>query len=251
MTFRICTFNAGNRARGLAFLERRVNSDLVLVQETTAAHWRGAYLPVQLLQDRTTVGATAILSPVAAVTPLRPRLRSRLGSSSPTGAITAALVTPEGSEPFVAVSVYTRIDRNVAFWNAQKLVDDLEPLIAASRGRLVIGGDFNAWDQLQADRLWHGRWHGLWSRMEELGMVNLLRETRAARIPLVGCECGLADGCWHVQTVRRRSRVKACTDYLWATPELAKGCRLEVMDIHDDELVRVSDHSPVWADLAL
>ena len=144
MTFRICTFNAHNRD-GLAFLERRVDPDLVLVQETKAKYWQDAFMPVELIEDRPRVGATAIFGRAATVKPLKSRLQLCLGSSSPVGAVTAATVKPNGSQPFVAVSIYVRIDNDVAFWNAKTLVDDLEPLIAASGGkRLVIGGDFNA-----------------------------------------------------------------------------------------------------------
>jgi exonuclease III len=79
-------------------------------------------------------------------------------------------------------------------------------------------------------------------------MVNLLRATHDTRVPVEGCGCGFED-CWHVQTVRRSSN--ALTDYLWATPDLARGCEVDVMNINDSELLNVSDHAPVWADLVL
>jgi exonuclease III len=116
----------------------------------------------------------------------------------------------------------------------------------------VIGGDFNAWDHkddTEANCRWRDRWLGLWSRLEALDMVNLLKETRATRPRRDGCGCGLGDKCWHFVSVRRKSN--ALTDYLWVTPDLAPGCTVGVIDINDSELKDVSDHSPVWADLTL
>jgi Endonuclease/Exonuclease/phosphatase family len=250
VAYRVCTFNAHNRVGGLGFLERRIKPDLVLGQEVIARHWPGAYQSAPLVEDRDNVGGTAIFSPSATITPLDASVQSLIGSRSPKGALTAALIEANGLEPFIAVSIYVRIDNNIAFWNAEKIVDDLEPLIETCSGRrLVIGGDFNSWDQKNdgINERWRRRWCGLWSRLEALGMVKLLRQTSATRVPPDWCRCGF-DDCWHIQTVRRTS--KAHADYLWATPDLAAGCQLAVIDINDSELIGVSDHSPVWADLA-
>jgi hypothetical protein len=145
-------------------------------------------------------------------------------------------LTPGDETPIVAVSIYAVFDSDgYTITAAEALVKDLEPIITAAAGeRLIIGGDFNAWDQYNDG--WEVRWRQVWSDLEDMGLVNLLRQTRASRTSLPDCQCGLGEGCWHVQTVRRKSR--ALTDYLWATPDLAQDCTVEVMDIHDPELLR-------------
>jgi hypothetical protein len=126
MTFRICTFNAQNRSGGVAFLERRIKPGLVFLQEARGKYWPDAFMPVLRVENRP-VGATAIYSPNATIRALKEPLSSCLGSSSPGGTLTAAMVMANGAEPFVAVSVYARIDKTIAFWNAERLVNDLAP----------------------------------------------------------------------------------------------------------------------------
>ncbi len=77
-----------------------------------------------------------------------------------------------------------------------------------------------------------------------------MAQTRHTRQPPDWCACGLGEGCWHVQTVRRTSR--AHTDYLWASPALAdRLTQLTVTDIDDLTLTATSDHSPVTAEFAI
>lgn len=247
MTFRVCTFNAAGRRGGKEFLERRVQPDAVLLQEAKAELWPGAFMPISQTEGRARLGATAVFSPSAAIEPLRPKEDPLLGASSPTGTLTAAVIKPRDAPPLVVASGYALIQNNLAFPTAESLVEDIEPLLAANGGsRFIFGGDFNAWDQYGG--VWQRRWQSLWTRLEGIGLVNLLRHTRASRPRSEWCGCGLGDGCWHVQTVRRTSR--ALTDYLWVTADLVENCAVGVMDIEDGELRGISDHAPVWADLA-
>jgi len=158
---------------------------------------------------------------------------------------------------FVAVSAYAQINRGLAYPTAQAIVDDLEALLRSPAAeRLLVGGDFNAWDQFTAtaaDFRARQIWQALWRRLGNLGLVNLLQLTRASRTRLDWCACGLDDGCWHVPTVRRmRAGRPAHCDYIlvsrWFADRLVD---VDVVDIRDSELADASDHAPVTATFEL
>ena len=153
----------------------------------------------------------------------------------------------------VGVSVYAQINRGLAYPTAQAIVEDLEPLLhPPAAERLLVGGDFDAWDQFTAtavDRRAQEIWQALWRRLEDFGLVNLLQGTRASRTRLAWCACGLDEGCWHVPTVRRmRVGRPAHCDYIFASRWFAdRLVDVDVVDIDDPELADASDHAPVTA----
>jgi exonuclease III len=249
MRLRVTTFNANNQAAARTFLQRRVRPDVVLLQEARAAHWPTAMFPVATLEGRGRESATAIDATAGAIERLSHGL---LGRSAPRGTIAAALVRTSRLS-FTAVSIYAQINDGRAYPTAHRIVDDLENLLGSPAAeRLILGGDFNAYDQYGDTS--RGRsvmrfWRDLWTRLDRLGLINLLHATRASRPGLDWCACGLADECWHVPTVRRmrRGRPAQC-DYLFASRWFAERLQsCEVIDIMDPELVPASDHAPVTA----
>ena len=179
----MATFNANNQAAARGFLRRRVAPDVALLQEVKAAHWPTALIPVARLDGRKRESATGIDAPAFSVEPL---VSGTIGSSAPKGALTAARIDMPAGLGFVAVSVYAQINRGLAYPTAQAIVEDLEPLLRSPAAeRLLVGGDFNAWDQFAAtpaDLRARQIWQALWRRLEDLGLVNLLREQEAAPI---------------------------------------------------------------------
>ncbi len=168
----------------------------------------------------------------------------------------ARVVDLDGVEPFVAVSMYGRMAPIYAQVGVIRAIADLIPLFdSALRRRIVVGGDLNAYDQPKGpDR---ERWRAIFELFESLGLVNLLKETRLDRPPLEGCPCGEPE-CWHVETFRHVNHPVGkpgfwCTDYLFATRELADRLipqnrvhpRLEIWD--RAEAWALSDHCPLVA----
>lgn len=204
MRLRVATFNANNQVAAHGFLRRRIAPEIALLQEVKVAHWPTALIPVERLDGRTRESATGIDAPAFPIELLR---SGTIGSSAPKGALTAARIVMPAELDLVAVSVYAQINRGLAYPTAQAIVEDLEPLLRSPAAeRLLVGGDFNAWDQFAAtasDLRAREIWQALWRQLEHLGLVNLLQLTRAARTRLGWCACGLGEGCWHVPTVRR------------------------------------------------
>jgi endonuclease/exonuclease/phosphatase family metal-dependent hydrolase len=246
----VATFNANNQAAVRSFLRRRVAPDVALLQEVRAAHWPTALIPVARLDGRKRESATGIDAPAFSVEPLVP---GTIGSSAPKGALTAARIDMPAARGLVAVSVYAQINRGLAYPTAQAIVEDLEPLLRSPAAeRLLVGGDFNAWDQFSAtalDRRAQEIWQALWRQLEDRALVNLLQRTRTSRTPLDWCACGLGEGCWHVPTVRRtRVGRPAHCDYLFASRWFAdRLLDVDVVDIRDPALADASDHAPVTA----
>ena len=250
----MATFNANNQGAARNFLRRRVAPDIVLLQEVKAAQWPTALIPVARLDGRKRDSATGIDAPTFRIEPL---VSGTIGSSAPRGAVTAAHIDTPAGLHFVVVSVYAQINRGLAYPTAQAIVDDLEPLLRSPAAeRLLVGGDFNSWDQFtatSADRRAQQIWQALWLRLEGLGLVNLLQRTRASWMPLEWCACGLGEGCWHRPTVRRmRAGRPAHCDYIFASRWFAdRLLDVDVVDILDPELALASDHAPVTATFEL
>ena len=250
----MATFNANNQLAARGFLQRRVAPDVALLQEVKVAHWPTALIPVAQLDGRERESATGIDASAFSVQLLG---SDTIGSSAPKGALTAARIDMLPGLDLVAVSVYAQINRGLAYPTAQAIVEDLEPLLRSPAAeRLLVGGDFNAWDQFVAkasDVRAREIWQALWRQLADLGLVNLLQYTRASRTRLDWCACGLGDGCWHVPTVRRmRAGQPAHCDYIFASRWFAdRLLDVDVVDIRDPELAGASDHAPVTATFEL
>jgi endonuclease/exonuclease/phosphatase family metal-dependent hydrolase len=247
---RVTTFNANNQIGARAYLERRIATDIALLQEVARSAWPNAFIPVPTLDGRSKQSATGIDPGAWQLEPLPP---NSLGVSAPKGTVTAATLRGPSDLRCTMVSVYAQINNGLAYPTARAIVDDLEPLLCSGAAeRLLLGGDFNAWDQFErssSDRKARQIWQDMWNRLDHMGLVNLIHATRSTRPRLEWCACGQGDDCWHAPTVRRmRVNQPAHCDYLFASEWFASRLtKCEIVDIMDPELLSASDHAPVTA----
>lgn len=248
-----------NIAATWSYLEREVRPTVALVQEAFAKSipnnpGRSFYWPAGVVQYETAVVAYAgELEPLPdVVTRYSTRTRFAIKPSVPATLSIARVVDVADVEPFVAISFYGRMAPLYAQTGVLRAVADIIPLFDSGEyaKRIVLGGDLNVFDQT-TDRVMRERWVAILGVVESLGLVNLLKQTRADRGPAPGCPCAAAD-CWHVETFRHRQRRNSApgyftTDYLFATKELA--ARLTALEVWRDrpEVWGLSDHCPVVA----
>lgn len=176
------------------------------------------------------------------------------------GAIAIARAHPDGAAPLTLVSVYGVMDPYVQT-TLFRVVADLIPLFDSADGRRVIlGGDFNVTtamgvsDDFAKRNL--ERYRAILKAVESLGLVNLFRAARSYPDPAPGCPCDGSD-CYHVQTHRNTSllgtpqeHLPGHLDYLFATPDLARGCTKVWLDDADPDW-QLSDHRAVLAEFEL
>lgn len=244
-----------NMDRTWQYLRDEVSPTVALVQEAFAlpAVGGGAVSPDPApMRYR-----TAVIGYAAKVAEL-PEIRTRYSTSTPftikpTLATTLAVaqVFPADVDPLVAVSLYGRMAPLYAQTSVLVAAADLIPLFddLRFRDRIVVGGDFNAYDQT-GDMVMRDRWRAILAVFESLGLVNLAKATRVARGPLIGCVCRELD-CYHVTTfIHRRAAagsIGLMADYLFASPALAS--RLISFEVLADrpEVWEMSDHAPLVA----
>jgi hypothetical protein len=240
--------------QGWAYLREGIAPTVALVQEAAEI----PVVPGQAIESRAgdlryrtgVVGYGVRVEPV-------PELRARyLGSSrvaiAPRVEATLALgmVTSNSFAPFVAISMYGRIEGGYAQTNVLRAVADLIPLFdsRAYGNRVVLGGDLNVYDQT-GDLVMKDRWQAIVRLIESLGLINLAKLTQPQRGRLKGCPCNELD-CYHVTTFRHRnSRAGSrgfMNDYLFATRDLAKGLS-SFKALDNPEVRALSDHAPLIA----
>lgn len=248
-----------NIAATWRYLEHNVRPTVALVQEALAKSIpdtpeRSFYWLARDVQYETAVVAYAgKLEPLPEIaTRYSARARFAITPSVPATFSLARVVDVADVEPFVAISFYGRMAPLYAQTGVLRAVADIIPLFDSPQysRRVVLGGDLNVFDQT-TDRVMRERWMAIVAVVEALGLVNLLRQTRADRDPAPGCPCR-ADDCWHVETFRHRQRRSATpgyftTDYLFATKELA--ARVTALEVWGDraEVWELSDHCPLVA----
>lgn len=250
---------AENIAATWRYLEREVRPTVALVQEAFAKSipetaGGNFYWPAGEVSYETALVAYAgSLDPLPdVITRYSTRRSFAIRPTIPATFAAAKVVGVPDVEPFVAISFYGRMAPLYAQTGVLRAVADLIPLFDAPElnRRIVLGGDLNVYDQTR-DRAMRERWKAILAMVEALGLVNLLKRTRADRAPAPGCPCEEPD-CWHVETFRHRNRRDDTpgyftTDYLFATEELA--ARLTALEVWGDrpEVWALSDHCPLVA----
>ncbi|HEY3545487.1 MAG TPA: endonuclease/exonuclease/phosphatase family protein [Propionicimonas sp.] len=186
----------------------------------------------------------------------KPRRPISIGPSFPLTHVPATVRV--GSESFVAVSLYGRID-TYAQTSVLRAIADLIPLMddPARRDRVIVGGDLNAFNNgPRVDHTSRERWRAIFELFRSLGLVNLLEKRgeearRLGRAPLAGCNCREGDRCYHVETWRARREVPGtwCLDYLFVTKGLEERLLgpVEIWGETNPEVWDLSDHCPLVA----
>ena len=143
--------------------------------------------------------------------------------------------------PITFVSLYGAMIKLYSQTTMLRIVADLIPLFDSKPGRRVIlGGDFNLGDTYDPHAREAPRYRAIMRAVESLGLLNVA-ETAAECSPTIeGCTCG-RPGCRHLDT-----RGGAQFDWLYATPELARRCRLVRVD--RENTAGLSDHRPIIAE---
>lgn len=188
-----------------------------------------------------------------------PRPASSVSASHP-GAFCVALLAISGRpRPLMAVSLYGLMDDPVwggaeryATTSLQRSLSDITPLVDADvHSGVVLAGDLNAGTQnTPGERLWryHAQNVAVFDRLRSLGLVDCLAQT-SERGPLLGCPCGPAPRCRHVQTHRHpRSSRPWQNDYIFVSDHLL-GAVESCEPVDDPRMWEASDHCPVALEL--
>jgi len=154
------------------------------------------------------------------------------------GAVTAAEVETREDFKLIIISLYGLMERisNVVYAipNLHRIFSDLTGILESrdTRHRVVIGGDLNASEQIDAQQT--GNSHKVFfDRLREFGLVN--------------CFDNHFDD--HVQTHRHsRSDKPWQNDYFFISKKLEKYLS-ECVVVDDDEVRKYSDHNPVLIEL--
>jgi exonuclease III len=154
--------------------------------------------------------------------PLQPSL---ITSTSHPGTITAAQINPSGEAPITFISLYGLMENRHSITTLHRIFSDLTPILARTRKRLILGGDFNAspaFDrppQFQSHRI-------LFERVKDFGLVDCLPDVSV----------------W----TWRSSKNGWQLDYLFASHNIAEKlveCRIP----EDMDWASFSDHKPITA----
>jgi hypothetical protein len=159
------------------------------------------------------------------------------------GTIMVALVTIPDVGPITCVSVYGMIDV-YAQTTMLRIVADLIPLFDSSHGqRVILGGDFNLSTSVPPSTPELPRYRAILQAVEALGLENVALTAEEQAAPFDGCPCGQVP-CHHLHTYGDSPGGQL--DWLYATPELSRRCRLIRVD--RERSTQLSDHAAILAE---
>jgi hypothetical protein len=249
MRLRVATWNLRRRGEAWHFIDDQLDADIVLAQEAVAPPHRE-----HVVYRRGGIGGNRPWgSAVAARLSVREVVRAKSGPMrSSTERIRAAWPSggrSRGRTSDRRLSVSGLIDDGYAATTMHRILSDLTPLLDSRRERLVLGGDLNVSTQLERPYDRHSQ--SVFDRLQNFGLVDLLRQTAGRREALTACPCR-DEPCTHVRTqTHPRSSVPWHNDYLFATRDLADQL-VDCYALNEDATVwSISDHCPVVADFEL
>jgi len=126
-----------------------------------------------------------------------------------------------------------------------RIVADLIPLFDSPDGqRVILGGDLNVTTANNPQHPEFPRYKAILQAVESLGLENVALTAEKKAPSIENCLCGQAD-CFHLKTYGNFPGTQF--DWLYATPELARRCRM-IEVLRDSPFDELSDHSPVVAE---
>jgi endonuclease/exonuclease/phosphatase family metal-dependent hydrolase len=256
---RVVVWNVANKPRAFDALAS-LEADIALLNEASpppsaSGVWRDETVGRDAKRRK---WSAAVLTPhpVAEINDARPQWRSSTRNvpfecSRPGSWVAARVEVPSG-ETVAAVALYGLLDE-LSDSSVHRSLSEISPVLDDRRYRrqVLIGGDLNTGTQWPAGDPFMHRDSNVLERFMALGLVDCLAAMRP-KGRLEGCTCTLGDNCTHTRTRLdpRFPLVPFQTDYLWASPRLAKRLR-SCMALATDEWFAISDHAPLVAEFDL
>ena len=234
MILRVVTWNMAHRKkvkqRAWDFLRYEVAPDIALVQEAHPPDSLGAgelFVYPEPEEIKGKIGASGIWSRAL------PIHRVDITTALPDALIAAAVTLPKWETRLHVVSMYGTFDKTSHVTpNLHRMISDLHPLFIgkASRGRIIVGGDWNVDPKFNENYPRSGPLHRLvLERLED---------------PYYGLQkCNKKP----LRTIAHGSKFSYQDDYIYASNRLIP--KLVSCDVVKDPIVeKLSDHLPVVAE---
>lgn len=247
----------GERAAAWEYLRDVVAPDIALVQE--------AVPPVELesvvycpfpSKHRAWGTAVVVFNPDLSVSPVArrevtPYLEPGEIEDSQPGTSAVAEVMSSGGSRFIAISVYSAIERagngtSYATTTAHRILSDLTPLLDSARESrpVIVGGDFNCSTQMEgSDRAAED---AVFARIEAFGLTDWFAFSARERERLKDCFCANAGACSHYRTLRHNNDPNSRpwhVDYMFSHHLDRAATLLTVLD--EPAAWALSDHAPL------